>query len=205
MDLSHFTDLPPLLHLHLWSAVLALTLGPVAIYRHRRDALHKIAGYVWVTAMALAALSSFGPTAQIVPLVGGFGVIHGLAVLLLTGLWQAVAAIRAGQVASHRAQMRALYWQALAVAGLFTLLPGRLLNDALFGHASRVALWGISLVGIAILAARAGKTMKSGRNSSVFTPKRWGFPANGRKTLSTKRSCVTFAASRFVPFATWRV
>ena len=44
---------------HILCAVYALLIGPVAIFRPRRDRLHRWLGYSWVVALALTALSSF--------------------------------------------------------------------------------------------------------------------------------------------------
>jgi len=132
MTVSLITGLSPVLYLHLWAALAAIALGPVALYRRRRDRWHKLAGYAWVSAMALVAGGSFWLEAHVVPLAFGLGPIHGLSACVLVALWLGVAAARAGQVRRHSAQMRALYWQALLVAGLFTPLPGRLVNAALF-------------------------------------------------------------------------
>jgi len=55
------------LTLHVCAALLALCLGPFALFRTRRDRWHKIAGYVWVLAMIVAAVSSLALTATLVP------------------------------------------------------------------------------------------------------------------------------------------
>lgn len=155
------TQLPPVLQLHLWPAILALGLGPVALYRRRRDVWHKVAGYAWVGAMALVAGGSFWLEAGVLPIAFGYGPIHLLSIVVLVGLWRGVAAARAGEIGRHRAQMRALYWHALAIAGLFTLLPGRLLNAALFGARPELGYVAIGLIGTALVAralrARRGR------------------------------------------------
>jgi len=150
-----FTGLSPVLHLHLWAALCAVALGPAALYRRRRDRWHKGAGYAWITAMALLAGGSFWIEAQVLPLAFGLGPIHGLSAYVLVSLWRGVAAARAGQVARHSAQMRALYWQALLVAGLFTLVPGRMMNTALFLDSPALGYgvfgaFGAILVGVAV-------------------------------------------------------
>lgn len=132
MTLAPLTDLPLALQLHLWPALLALVLGPVALYRRRRDRLHKVAGYTWVVAMALVAGGAFWLEAAVLPIAFGFGPIHVLSVVVLYGLLRGVLAARAGDTTGHAAWMRGLYWQALFIAGTLTLLPGRMLNALLF-------------------------------------------------------------------------
>ena len=149
MTLAPLTDLPFATHLHLWSALVALGLGPVALYRRRRDIWHKSAGYAWVSAMALVAGSAFWIEAAILPVAGGFGAIHGLSLVVLYSLWRGVMAARAGDVAAHSGWMRGLYGQALILAGTFTLLPGRVLNGLLFPENPRLGLIAIGLIGLA--------------------------------------------------------
>ncbi|MFC3214510.1 DUF2306 domain-containing protein [Novosphingobium panipatense] len=75
--------------------------------------------------MMVAALSSFG-------LPGGLGLIHGLSVLVLVMIPRGILQARRGNIAAHRRTM-SLTYLSLAVAGMFTLLPGRLLGSWLFG------------------------------------------------------------------------
>jgi uncharacterized membrane protein len=46
----------------------------------------------------------------------------------------AVIFARRGNIAGHRRSMLSIYWIALIVTGIFTLLPGRLLGQVLFGQ-----------------------------------------------------------------------
>ncbi len=146
MTLAPLADLPLAIHLHLWPALLALGLGPFALYRRRRDALHKVAGYTWVTAMALVAASAFWLEAAVLPLAFGFGPIHALSVVVLHGLARGVLAARSGDIAAHEGWMRGLYWQALIIAGMFTLLPGRTLNTLLFPGQPSAGLVAIGVI-----------------------------------------------------------
>jgi len=130
MTLAPLLDAPALIQLHVAAALLAVVLGPVAVLRRSRDILHRVAGRVWVVSMAITAGSSFWISEN--PMIGPFSVIHILSVITLFGLVGAVHAIRAGDVARHGATMRALYAQALMLAGAFTFLPGRRMSEAVF-------------------------------------------------------------------------
>ncbi len=152
MTFAPLADADLALHLHLWTAVLALVLGPFAIYRRRRDALHKALGYAWVMAMALAAASSFALSAFVVPIALGFGVIHLLSVYVLYQLWVGVRDARRRAIAAHKARMSGLYWQGLTVAGVFTFLPGRTLNATFFPAEPARAYWVIAALGLGLLA-----------------------------------------------------
>lgn len=139
------------LALHIAAASVALFVGPLAIYRKRRDARHKMLGYVWVVAIAVTALSSFLLSAAILPIAFGLGPIHLLSIWALWTIWFGVRDARAGRMAAHRARMAGLYWQGLTLAGLFTLLPGRIINDFLFGANPQTGLWMILGLGAGLL------------------------------------------------------
>jgi len=151
MTLAPLTDLPPAVAVHLSAATLALLLGPLALYRRRRDIWHRAVGYVWVLAMILTALSALALSAQILPLVGGVGPIHLLAAWVLWQVLRSVHAVRGGDVAGHQAIMQGLYWGGLSMAGLLTLLPGRVLNRVLFPEQPSQALWVIGALGVLLL------------------------------------------------------
>lgn len=114
--------------IHVAAAVAAVCLGPLVLWRKRRDVWHKSMGYVWVSAMLVIALSSFGISSGPLPL----GPIHILSFLTLAGLWRGITAIRNGQLADHQRTMRELYFWALGVAGLFAFIPGRIMNEVAF-------------------------------------------------------------------------
>ncbi|KUF11989.1 DUF2306 domain-containing protein [Pseudoponticoccus marisrubri] len=155
MTLDPLLHAPVTIQIHALAALAALLLGPLALYRRRRDRLHRVAGYGWVTAMALTAASGLFIPAGILPIVAGFGPIHLLCLAVFVALWQGIRAIRAGAQARHAETMRSLYWQALGIAGLLTLLPGRLMNETLFGAAPWLG-WlvivpgGLALAGFAL-------------------------------------------------------
>jgi uncharacterized membrane protein len=146
MNLAPLLDAPVVIQLHVAAALLSVVLGPVAIFRRSRDIVHRMAGRVWVAGMAITAVSSFWISED--PMIGPFSVIHILSVITLFGLVSAVRAIRAGDVARHGATMRALYAQALMLAGAFTFFPGRRMSEAFFPGAP----W----LGLAIMLAAAG-------------------------------------------------
>lgn len=170
MTLAPLLAAPAMVQLHVLAALLALGLGPVALYRRRRDLWHRTAGRVWVAAMAVTAATALGIPADVLPVrldagrAGGgvaVGPIHLLVPLVFLSLWQGVAAIRRGDSGAHARTMRSLYWNAIGVAGLFTLLPGRVMNAVVFpavpeaGYMA-VAAGGAALVMRAIAARRGG-------------------------------------------------
>lgn len=96
--------------------------------------------------MAGTALSSFGMVSEIGP--GPVSPIHALSVFALWGLWRGISAARQGRIGAHQKEMRSLYFWAIGIAGLFTFLPERRLNTAIFGDASTFGfLFMIGLIG----------------------------------------------------------
>ena len=133
MTLAPFLDASFAIQLHICAALLAVILGPLALWRRSRDRWHKRLGYAWVVAMLVTALSSFGISEA--AMIGPFSPIHALSFLTLWGLWYGVNAARQRRVVDHQKGMRSLYFWALGVAGLFTFLPGRRMNTIFFADA----------------------------------------------------------------------
>lgn len=118
----------PAILVHLATALPALALGAVMLWRRKGTAPHKRWGRLWVGLMAVAALSSFW-IREIND--GGFSAIHLLSVWTLASLAAGVMLARRGKVRAHRGFMIGTYLGLLA-AGALALAPGRLLNEALF-------------------------------------------------------------------------
>jgi len=119
----------PAVHIHLAATILALALGVAMLTRAKGTGSHRLLGWIWVVLMLTAAISSFWITG----IRGGFSPIHGLSLLVLVLVPLAVLAIRRGKVKRHRFAMTGLFFGALVIPGLFTLLPmrllGRLMNE----------------------------------------------------------------------------
>ena len=130
MTLAPILAAGPVVLLHLASTLAALTLGIVMLVRRKGTVSHRKLGWAWVILMAIAAGSSFFITGIN---NGGFSPIHGLSVFTLLMLPWAIYAIRRRKVQSHRWTMIGIFSGGLVVAGIFTLLPGRLLGGLVFG------------------------------------------------------------------------
>lgn len=78
------------------------------------------------------AVSSFW--IQQIRLVGPFSPIHLLSILVLIAVPLAVWHAHMHRVAKHRRVMISLYVFALIGAGVFTLLPGRIMHTVVFGQ-----------------------------------------------------------------------
>jgi uncharacterized membrane protein len=67
-------------------------------------------------------------------LVGPFSPIHLLSIFTLIMVPLAVWRAHRHRVADHRRIMIMTFIGALVIAGLFTLLPGRIMHAVVFGH-----------------------------------------------------------------------
>jgi uncharacterized membrane protein len=164
MTLAPLLEAAPVVQVHTVTALLAIGLGIAAWMRRTRDALHRALGWAWVVAMAVAAVSA----AFIFQLrvIGPFSPIHLLIPPVLVALWRGVAHARAGRIAAHRRAMTALYVQALGIAGLFTLWPGRTMSRAIFSEAP----WTGFLLSAAAFAAFVGWRIRRDRHRADPPP-----------------------------------
>lgn len=148
MTLSILTTAGPVITLHVLAAILAVLLGPMALYRRSRDIWHRVAGVVWVMCMLVVAISSlFIHEAR---QLGAFSIIHGLSLLTLVGLSLGMWALYRGNARLHGRIMRSLYLQALILAGIFTFLPGRRMSGMIFPDTPMVGFGGVVAIGAVI-------------------------------------------------------
>lgn len=127
-DLLHQTAPIPF---HILVALAALVLGAVQFCMKKGTPLHKRIGWVWVGLMVGVSLSSF--FIHELRLWGRYSPIHLLSVWTLLSLGIAVYFARIGNIKQHKIWMSAMYFLALVVTGLFTLLPGRIMHQLVFG------------------------------------------------------------------------
>ena len=166
MSLDPFLEADRIIQLHVVAALIALVLGPIALWRKRRDRLHKIVGYIWVVAMALAAAVSFGIESHFTPV--GLGPIHLLAVFALWSLYVAMRGIYRRDIVMHKQAMEGLYVRGLALAGAFNFLPGRTSARALIpdtpelGYVIITAVLFWAFVPLITGRVRAGSRTKQG-------------------------------------------
>ena len=125
-------EAPLQIQIHAVAAIVAMGLGPVALYRKRRDRLHKMVGYVWFVAMAAVVGSSFFIFR--IQLIGPFSPIHALSIFAGFQLVSGLRAALRRDISRHLQIMKGLYFGAMGVAGVFTLMPGRIMARILFGE-----------------------------------------------------------------------
>ena len=131
MSLGPLLSAPPPIPWHAFAAFAALAVGGAQLALPKGTMRHRVLGYAWVALMLVIAISSFW--IQQIRLVGPFSPIHLLSILVLITVPLAVWHAHNHRVAKHRKVMISLYVFALIGAGLFTLLPGRIMHAVVFG------------------------------------------------------------------------
>jgi uncharacterized membrane protein len=116
--------------IHIATIFTALSLTPVMLLRHRGDALHRVLGWTWSGALFITAADTF-LVRTLYP--GSLSYIHLLSAWTLLQVPLLVIAARQHNIKRHRAAVKGMITGALLIAGIFTLLPGRLIPLWLFG------------------------------------------------------------------------
>jgi uncharacterized membrane protein len=141
----------PAIQIHATSAVAAVLLGALILWRRKGTALHKALGRLWVLLMLVTATSAL--FIHEMRLIGPFSPIHLFSLFTYITLFNGLRAIIVHRdFRRHRAEMQGLYAGALMLAGAFTLLPGRRMHLLLFGPD---AGWTQSLLAIVPVLALA--------------------------------------------------
>jgi len=137
MTLDPILNTPLIVQLHIAAAIPSLFIGPIALFRKRRDRLHKISGYLWIIAMFALSITGFLIPSDIA-IIGWIGPIHFFSLYALFGIGQGLYYIYRRNFRAHERAMRGTWFGAMGIAGLLTFLPGRTLNQALFGEPSQL-------------------------------------------------------------------
>jgi uncharacterized membrane protein len=122
------------IQLHAFAAMSAFVLGLVQLTAPKGTLPHRTVGWVWVVLMLVIAISSFWIHGQGFRLAGPFGPIHLLSVMVLIMLPVAILFARKHNARGHARTMVGIFIGALIVAGLFTLVPGRIMHAVAFGN-----------------------------------------------------------------------
>lgn len=114
----------PLIAAHVIAACYVLALGPVNIFRRRRDRMHKIIGFTWVTAIVTTCVLSFWIMDE-----GHFTWLHGLSTFTLITVSLGVFSAVRGNIPAHRGNMIGSYLGTLTAFGFAAAAPGRRLPE----------------------------------------------------------------------------
>jgi len=131
MSLTPLLNAAPEVQVHAFAALTAFALGLVQLSAPKGTLPHRTLGWVWVVLMLVISASSF--LIHSIRLWGPWSPIHILSVFTPIMLVLAVLAARGHRVRAHRIMMTSLFAGALVLAGLFTLVPGRIMHSVVFG------------------------------------------------------------------------
>ena len=118
--------------LHAIAAMVAIVVGAVQLYMKKGGSTHRILGRIWIGLILAVALSSL--FIHEIRMWGPFSLIHLVSVGTILVCGRAVYLARVGKIKRHRNAMVSLYVFALVLTGLFTLSPGRVMHQIVFGQ-----------------------------------------------------------------------
>jgi uncharacterized membrane protein len=121
----------PQTQIHAFAAMAAFALGLVQLAAPKGTLPHRTLGWIWVTLMLIVSGSSF--FLHGIRTWGQWSPIHLLSIATPIMLIFAVLAARQHRVSFHQHAMIFIFLGALVIAGGFTLVPGRLMHEVVFG------------------------------------------------------------------------
>ena len=130
MSLAPLLDAGPVIQIHAFAAMAAFVLGLVQFAAPKGTFPHRTIGWAWVTLMVVVSISAF--FIHDLRMWGPWSPIHLLAIFTLVMVPLAVLHARRRRVTRHRNAMISIFAGALVIAGLFTLLPGRIMHAVVF-------------------------------------------------------------------------
>ena len=122
---------PQPIPLHAIAAIVAIIIGAIQLCIKKGGFIHKILGRLWIGLMLLVSFSSF--FIHKIELWGRYSPIHILSLWTIFSVGLAIYYARVGNIKRHKQVMTALYGFALILTGVFTLLPGRVMHQVIFG------------------------------------------------------------------------
>ena len=170
MTLEPLLSAPFAIQFHVATVLPAAVLGAVLLTRPKGTPAHRLFGKIWLLLMVATSLSTF--FIHGIDTVAGFSPIHLLSVYVVFGSVMAIRAARRRDIRAHRAHVSGMYLGGIVVAGLFTLVPHRVMGAMIFdgtsGFASGLAA---AFVSVLIIAAGALAVREAGwaqRFNAVF-------------------------------------
>ncbi len=122
---------PSPIPLHAIAALIAIVLGGIQLYMKKGGMMHKVLGHLWIGLMLMVSVSSFW--IHEIMLWGRFSPIHLLSLWTIFSCGIGIYFARAGKIRLHKITMVSMYFFALILTGFFTLMPGRVMHQIVFG------------------------------------------------------------------------
>ena len=130
MNFAPLWNASPTIQVHAFAAMAAFAVGVVQLSAPKGTLPHRAIGWLWVSLMLVVSISAF--FIHTIRLWGPWSPIHLLAIFTLVMLPLAVWSAHRHDVTRHRNAMILMFLGALVIAGLFTLLPGRIMHAVVF-------------------------------------------------------------------------
>ena len=108
MTFDPFLNAPVYIQIHAPAALIALMLGPIALYRRKRDRAQKVVGYVWMVAMLTTAITSFW--IREIMADGSMSPVHLLSIFSICTIVYAIWMARRGNILGHKRALQNLYF-----------------------------------------------------------------------------------------------
>ncbi len=134
MTLEPLLNASPAIQFHVLTVVPAALIGGTMLMMRKGTYAHRMAGRVWIALMVLTALSTF--FIHEIDLFFGFSPIHVLSIVVLVSAVEVVRSARQRNFVRHKRLVKSLYFGGIGIAGLFTLLPDRIMHAVAFGSSA---------------------------------------------------------------------
>lgn len=151
---------------HAVAALYVLALGPINIFRRRRDRTHRRIGYIWVGAIYYVCISSFWIQSE-----GGFTWLHGLSVFTLVTVSLGLRSAIRRNIPAHVGNMVGSYLGTLAAFTFAVAAPGRRIPQ-LLAHDPATAVF----VGVLVAATAVGIFLAFRKRPAVSVPQAFQSP-----------------------------
>lgn len=119
------------IQIHVITVVPAAFLGTYILAVRKGTPRHKMLGKIWLALMVVSAFSSF--FIHTIRVWGDFSPIHLLSIWVIVASFLAIYTARKGHILAHRGFVVGIYLGGIVGAGLFTFLPGRIMNGVFLG------------------------------------------------------------------------
>ncbi len=139
MSLEPLLSATWIIQIHAFAALAALVLGTVQLVAPKGTVPHQLMGIIWLILMLIVAISSIFIRPSVfgwdLPFLQWFSFIHIFTISTLIAVGLAVHYLRQ-EGPAHRRHIYpiiSIFIGGLIIAGAFTLLPGRIMGEVVFG------------------------------------------------------------------------
>ncbi len=133
MDWTPLFEAPLFIQVHVFAALGGFVLGAIQLLAPKGTLPHRVLGVIWLVLLALVAGTSW-MTIWMFEIIR-FSPIHILSALTTYGLIGGTIHLfqKGENFKKHARPFRAIFLFGLLIAGAFTLMPGRIMHEVVFG------------------------------------------------------------------------